>query len=90
MQSVTLKIRKKANYPVQRLLKNIFLMNYAPFKRSQKRRGVLINACDVFRCLNPSYGFRKAVDFLKNVPVSSHLLYLNLTLYCSVYIPYKK
>lgn len=59
MQSVTLKNRKKANDPVQRLLKNIFLMNYAPFKRSPKREAV-INVCDMFKSLNPSYGFRKA------------------------------
>lgn len=37
VQSVTLKIRKKANYPVQRLLENIFLMNYMLLSRGHKR-----------------------------------------------------
>lgn len=60
MQSVILKTRKKENYPMQRLLKNIFLMNYAPLERSQKKGGVVINVRNVFRSINPSHGFRKA------------------------------
>lgn len=46
----------------------------------------MINVCNIFRFLNTSYRFRKTSQPKKNVSVSSHLLYLNLTFYCSVKI----
>lgn len=59
MQSVTLKIRKKGKLSCAEIIEKKIFDELCSFQRSQKRGEVVINVCDVFRSLNPSYGFRK-------------------------------